>query len=139
MNFDQWLWRFYLRGMFFETLKKPRAAIETYRRALAANPAFARAASCLGYLHASLKEYGAAESYFVRALELAPSADLWFNLGFAREQAGQREAEVAAFREAVKLNANLDPAWYGMGLACAGLGQHDEAAKALPKRRRFSP
>ena len=38
---------------------------------------------------------------------------------------------IAAFREAVRLVPAQDMGWYGMGLAHARLGQHEQAVTAL--------
>lgn len=137
MNYDQW--RHYLRGLFFEAVKRPERAIAAYGESLRHNPNFAQAARCLGYLHAARNDIQDAEDYFLLALRLKPNADMWFNLGFVRDRHGRREAAIEAFREAVQLNPKLDRAWYGMGLAHAALGRHDEAAQALQRAAELQP
>lgn len=137
MNFEQW--RHYLRGLAFETFKRPVRAIEEYRQALEYNPDFAQAALCLGYLHASRGEFDQAETYFLTGLRLKPGADIHFNLGFIRDKAGRHELAVEAFREAIRLKPTLDRAWYGLGLALGALGRHQEAAGALEEAGRLQP
>lgn len=137
MNFEQW--RHYLRGLLFEAFRKPERAIGEYRLALRHNPNFAKAAFCLGYLHAARSSYDEAEDYFLLGLRLKPDADVYFNLGFIRDKAGRREQAIEAFREAVRLKPALDRAWYGMGLAHGALGQHEEAARALEEAGRLQP
>ena len=137
MNFDQW--RYYLRGLLLEMLKRPDAAMTAYRQALKAAPEFAQAASCLGYLHAARNEIDEAEDYYLLSLRLKPNADIWFNLGFIRDKHGRKEQAIEAFREAIRLKPTLDRAWYGMGLAHGALGQHEEAARALEEAGRLQP
>jgi tetratricopeptide (TPR) repeat protein len=137
MNFDQW--RYYLRGLLLEMLKRPEPAMAAYRQALKAAPDFAQAASCLGYLHSVRNEIDEAEDYYLMALRLKPNADIWFNLGFIRDKHGRKEHAIEAFREAVRLKPSLDRAWYGMGLAYGALGQHDAATEALEKATALQP
>lgn len=137
MNFDQW--RYYLRGLLLEMLKRPDAAMTAYRQALKAAPEFSQAASCLGYLHAARNEIDEAEDYYLLSLRLKPNADIWFNLGFIRDKNGRKEQAIEAFREAVRLKPTLDRAWYGMGLAHGALGRHEEAARALEEAGRLQP
>lgn len=137
MNFDQW--RAYLRGRFLERLKRDDEAMQAYHEALRANPRFAKAARCLGYLHANKKRHRDAEDYFLLALRLAPDADTWYNLGFIRDQEGRREQAIEAFREAVRLDRRHDRAWYGLGLAHAHLGQHREAVDAFEHAAQLEP
>lgn len=129
MNFDAW--RHYWRGQFLSQIKRPEQALAAYHDALDANPNFAQAAHCLGYLHAQRKEYPAAEKYFQLALQLRPHARAWYNLGFMRDQQGQKELAIEAFKHAVELDPKLDLAWYGLGMAYAALGQHEAAVNAL--------
>jgi len=137
MNFDQW--RHYWRGQLFQKLKRPEQAIDAYRAALRANPRFVQAARCLGYLHAARKEYAEAETHFLRALQLKPDAGTWFNLGFIRDQQGQKMLAIEAFNQAVRLDPKLDRAWYGLGLAEASLGRHGAAVAALEQAAQLEP
>ena len=52
---------------------------------------------------------------------------------------GKPQAAIAAFGEAVRLVPTQDMAWYGMGLAHARLGQHDQAVMALEKVVELQP
>jgi tetratricopeptide (TPR) repeat protein len=138
MSFDPW--RHYLRGLMFEALKRPHSAVAEYRLALHHNPDFIQAARCLGYLHAAQKSYGEAEPYLLQITQLAPKdAETWFNLGYVREQAGNKPGAIEAFRSAVDIKPKLDRAWFGLGLAHASLGQHPEAAQALEKAAALQP
>lgn len=138
MKFDPW--RHYLRGLLFESLKRPQPAIAAYREALHADPDFAQAARCLAYLHAARHEHEQAAGYYLHALRLRPGdAESWFNLGFIRDQAHDKPGAIEAFQEAARLKPTLDRAWYGMGMAHAVLGQHAEAASALARAAELQP
>lgn len=138
MSFDPW--RHYLRGLVFEILKRPQSAVAEYRQALHYNPGFIQAARCLGYLHAAQKAYGEAEPYLLQITQLVPKdAETWFNLGYVREQAGNKPGAIEAFRTSVELKPKLDRAWFGMGLVHASLGQHQDAALALEKAAALQP
>jgi tetratricopeptide (TPR) repeat protein len=137
MNLEQW--RHYWRGQIFQKLGRPDAAVQAYAAALGANPDFAQAARCLGYLHAGRREYARAEDYFLRALQLKPDAGTWFNLAFIRDQQGLKPQAIEAFKEAVRLDPKLDRAWYGLGLAEASLGHHEAAVAALEHAAQLEP
>lgn len=137
MNLEQW--RAYLRGRLLQRFKRYDGAIQAYHDALKANPQFAQAARCLGFLYAGKKQPGEAEDYFLLALRLAPDANTWYNLGFIRDQDGRREQAIEAFRQAVQLDPRLDRAWYGLGMAQAHLGRHQEAVPALERAAQLEP
>lgn len=138
MNFDQL--RYSLRGAFFLWINRPGPAIEAYRASFRANPANAETARTLAWLLAGRKQWREAEEWFHRAVELAPDhADTWFNLGYAREQAGHPDAALEAFQKAVALNPKQDRAWYGMGMLHAHRGDHAAAAEALRQAADLQP
>jgi tetratricopeptide (TPR) repeat protein len=74
-------------------------------------------------------------------VRLAPtrSAGDWFNLGFVLDQMGSPEQAEPAFRQALALDAKLDRAWYGLGLALIRLQRFDEAAAALKRNTELQP
>jgi tetratricopeptide (TPR) repeat protein len=125
-------WGHFYRGRMLERFRRPEAAADAYRLALATDPRFARAADALGYLHACRKDYAVAEQWFSESVRLAASnANAWFNLAFVREAQGRHEEAIQAFAETVRINPLFDRAWYGMGLCHATLGRHEEAARSL--------
>ena len=85
---------------------------------------------------ASLERYAEAESYFAAVLRAEPgNAAAHFNLGYTYDKRGLYAKAIAAFGEATRLNPKIDRAWYGMGLAHAQLGQHEEAARGAARGR----
>ncbi len=137
MNFE--FLRHYWRGRLFQRLGRPQRAAEAYQAAARIRPGDARVHRALGFLHGEARQWDAAETHLLRALALEPDAVTWFNLGWLRDQQGRREDAIAAFREAVALDARLDRAWYGLGLALAALGRHGEAVAALEKAAALEP
>lgn len=133
-------WSHFCRGRLLERLGRAGAAAEAYRLALESGPGFARAADALGYLHASRKDYAAAERWFSESVRLAAgNPNAWFNLAFVRQEQGRHEQAIEAFSETVRLNPVFDRAWYGMGLCHATLGRHEEAAKSLGEAATLQP
>lgn len=138
MNFDHF--RFTLRAVLFEWLRQPDKALEAYVDSFRADPRDARAARSVAWIHAQQKRWAAAADWFDKALALEPEhADTWFNLGYAREQAGSREGGLEALRRATELNPKHDRAWYGVGMIHAHLGDHAAAAEALEQAARLQP
>ena len=67
------------------------------------------------------------------------SAADWFNLAFLLEGEGDVAGSEATFRQALVLDAKLDRAWYGLGLALVRQGRYDEAATALRRNTELQP
>jgi tetratricopeptide (TPR) repeat protein len=126
MNLDAW--RHYLRGRLFQLLRNLPAAIASYRDALVADPAFARAAHNLAFLLAQDNRYAEAESALRVATRHNPvNANAWFNLGYLCDRQQKIAEAITAFSEAVRLNPKLDRAWYGLG-HCHAMNQDDAIA-----------
>jgi tetratricopeptide (TPR) repeat protein len=138
MNFDHF--RFTVRAVLFEWIRQPDKALEAYVDCLRADPTDVKAARSVAWIHAQKLRWTAAAEWFGKALELAPEhADTWFNLGYAREHAGNRQAALEAFGRAAELNPKHDRAWYGMGMIHAHLGDHAAAAEALEHAAELQP
>ncbi|HRH82334.1 MAG TPA: tetratricopeptide repeat protein [Thiobacillaceae bacterium] len=130
MKFDHW--RYTVRGVLMEWLRRPEAAIEAYQGALRSLPTDVKALRSIAWLHAQRQRWDQAADGFRKALEVEPGhADTWFNLGFAQDKLGDRRAAGAAFSHATELDPRHDRAWYGLGLVHAHLGDHAAAAAAL--------
>ncbi|HVS26472.1 MAG TPA: tetratricopeptide repeat protein [Burkholderiales bacterium] len=129
-SIEHWLHFYAGRALLMFNLQD--AAVERLHLALKCNPRFDRAASSLGFIYASMRQYPVAARYFEQALQINPqAAGLWFNLGFIHEEQKHFAQAIEAFRKAVALNPKIDRAWYGMGLAHAALGEHEKAAEAV--------
>ena len=84
----------------------------------------------LARAYAADGDVAAAADLFAQAAEIAPHfASAWFALGEARKRLGDREAAIAAFRQALA----ADPAdHHGAGLHLARLGAADAATAMSP-------
>lgn len=138
MNFDHF--RFTVRAVLCEWVRQPDKALEAYVDCLRADPKDVKAARSVAWIHAQKQRWAAAAEWFGKALELEPGhADTWFNLGYAREHAGNRPGALEAFGRAAELNPKHDRAWYGMGMIHAHLGDHAAAAEALERAAELQP
>lgn len=130
MNYDHW--RHSLRAMLMQWLGRHASALAAYQDAHRADPRHVETMRAIAWLLAQQQHWREAEIWLERALAQAPGgADTWFNLGYVREQAGERARAVEALRRAAELNPKLDQAWYGLGMNLAHLGEHAAAAEAL--------
>jgi tetratricopeptide (TPR) repeat protein len=138
MNFDHF--RFTLRAIVFDWLRQPERALSAYVDSFRADPGDARAARSVAWIHAQKQRWAAAAEWFDKALEIEPEhADTWFNLGYAREHAGNRAGALEAFSRATELNPKHDRAWYGQGMIHAHQGEHAAAAEDLERAAQLQP
>lgn len=138
MNYEHW--RHYARGWLLHFFGNDEGAYSAYALAHAADPKDAASARALAAIAADKKKWDVAESWFEKVLALQPEdSDIWFNLGFIREQAGRTAAALAAFEASVKFKPAQDRAWYGKGLAHARLGQHGMAVDAFAEAVKLQP
>lgn len=138
MNFEKW--QHYLRARFFQFMNREDAALDEYRRTLAAAPEFTRAAVSIAFIHAGRNDFAQAAQAFREVLRMEPgNADMLFNLGYACDKQGELDEAIHSFEAAVKLNPQFDRAWYGLGICFARQGKHAEAAKALHEAATLQP
>lgn len=133
-------WRYYILGRVLEAFGRAQESINAYQAGLRVKPDFHRCSNRIAYILAGLERYADAEPYFLVVLGADPgNASAHFNLGYTYEKRGQLENAVASFREATRLNAKFDRAWYGMGMVNAALGKHEDAAQALHQAATLQP
>jgi tetratricopeptide (TPR) repeat protein len=138
MNFDHF--RFTARAVLLEWVRQPTRPWRPMSKPLRADPRDVRAARSVAWIHAAEKRWTAAVEWFGKALELEPEhADTWFNLGYAREHAGDRRRPWRRSGRAAELNPKHDRAWYGMGMIHAHMGDHAAAAEALDHAAELQP
>jgi membrane associated rhomboid family serine protease len=58
-----------------------------------------------------------------------------FAIGYTQEQAGDDQAALASFREATRILADFEEAWWNQGVCLQGLGRMDEAETAFQRAR----
>jgi tetratricopeptide (TPR) repeat protein len=97
------------------------------------NPADSWSWVVLGNIYAkNEKDWGTAEKFLRRALDLAPK-DAWALNGLATitAQRGQTEEAVRIFKQAIQSNPELPNAHYGLAVTYSRSEQHDRALSAL--------
>lgn len=123
-------------GDLSRTLGKFAEATERYRRALAADPSDYRALYGLGVCRRFDEDHPGARDYFERSLALAPGfAPGHLALGMTLLRMGDARGAVAPLLEAIRLEPDLDQAYFQLGQAYQRLGRTDEARLTLDKAR----
>jgi tetratricopeptide repeat protein len=91
--------------------KDARTAVDHLTQATQEDPQDAQAFGYLGLAYGQLDQTAKAVEYLKHATRLAPqSAPLRYNLGMALEKAGKKAEAVAAYRQALAVNAGYDKA-----------------------------
>lgn len=138
MNYDHF--RYNLRALLFEWLRRPDQAMAAYVECYRADPRDLRAARSIAWILAQKQRWPEATAWFEKAAAAEPGhADTWFNLGYVREQAGDLAGALAALVRATEANPRHDRAWYGMGMIRARQGDHHGAAADLTRAAELQP
>src|SRR5262245_18208460 len=99
MSFEQWAP--YWRGRFFMMFNRYESAAEGFQSALAASPAFGRAAANLAYCYAMQGKDDLAIRYFEQATASEPdNPAAFFDLGYVLDRKGEKERAITAFEKA---------------------------------------
>ncbi|MDW7990603.1 MAG: tetratricopeptide repeat protein [Anaerolineae bacterium] len=64
---------------------------------------------------------------------------VWYRLGVALAEAGQKDEAMAAYQRAVELDPKLAPPWNGLGNVYSDLGQYEEAMAAYRRAIELDP
>jgi tetratricopeptide (TPR) repeat protein len=133
-------WLHYQLAHFYLAMRRPERAARAFEAALAANPRYALAAACLGFLHATHHRNDEAISAFERALAIDPgNADVWFDLGYVHQQRQDHDNALRSFRRATELRPSLDRAWFGIGMVHTARGEYEPAIPAFRKAAELQP
>ena len=115
-------------------------SIDSYRRALAIDPAFLPALRNLADAAIRLGLLSEAEKALSRAVDLDSSiAMLFSDLAGVRHQLGMFEAALRAADRAIDLDPGTIPAHYNRGLALESLRRYDDALAAFDRVRTLDP
>jgi len=106
-------------------------AARHYCKTLEQAPSDADAMHLLGLLLSEQGEHGRALTLLSRAVELRPNAVYLANLGLACRRAGDLEAAIAAYREALRLSPRHAPALGKLGRALIDAGRLEEAEQTV--------
>ena len=125
-------------GLMFFWMKRFNDALENFRRALELDPKNPEYHNLLGDTYEELGQLDEAEKYLRGAIE----ADKNYSIGhcdlgvFLSRRRGQKEEALAAFEQALRIDPNMDQAYYG--IACTYALSHEEelALQSLEKALR---
>lgn len=133
-------WLHYYRARLNLALRREDRAIAAYRDALAVDSRFAMAAIGIAMAEAARQNWDATALALQQVLDITPdNADIWFNLGYVRQQQQDDAAALRCFERAVALKRSLDRAWFGMGLVHRRNGNHDKAISAFKVAAELQP
>jgi len=117
----------YNLGNCYRLSGESEQALESFRRAAAANPKHGDALAALGEILRSLNRNEEAIPYLEQAIGVTPQdADLNCLLGDACQDAGQLSRAIRAYQSAISCSPRLARAWYALG--CAELASKEYLA-----------
>jgi len=118
-------------GFLMEQQGDLAGAMDLYKRALDARPAFVLARTNLAELLAKQGDEGGAIREYEEAVREAPeSPEFQYNLARHLATAGRTEEALASYRKTVSLNPKDVRAWNNLGLLLAQEGHNGESEKA---------
>lgn len=125
----------YTYGVLLQDLGRLDEAIGCYEKAVAIDPNHAKCQNNLGAALLTLGRVEEALAHCTRAAELAPDFALAKNnLGNIHLRKGDYEAARSCYNEAIALDENLAPAYFGLGSAEQGLGSDRERVLELYRK-----
>ncbi len=107
------------------------AAVDAYKKAIAASPGYTAAINGLGSALFKLGKKEEAIEQFKAALKVDPNFKLaWFNLGYAARKVGDFATAAQAYERYTKLDPSDPDGFYGLGESYRNLGQNAKAVAA---------
>jgi len=132
-----------LSGICFDRLNQEWRAIDVVKNLLELYPD-ERLYSNLIFLYNHLGKFDYAKAVGEKAIEVTPTADIYYNYGLALRNLKDLEGAAEAFRNSIRLNPDFAMAHNQLSNVLYGLGQFPEALKeeqwrfkALNKFKRF--
>ena len=118
-----------------------------FEKALAIDPDFAQALTCLAYVYVEKATHEGTADQLEKAAAIARRAiacderDAWahFVLGRALSDGLQYDEAIAEFERAIELNPSFAPAYFGLGYTLIWRKREREAIDLLAKAERLSP
>jgi Tfp pilus assembly protein PilF len=117
----------------------PAAAIEAYRRAIAADSRFLDAHINLGSaLHVAGRTAEAEAAYRAALGACGDDPLLLYNLGVLLDESGRKEEALSTYRQALNGNPALADCHYNVALLCEQLGRPRDAIRHMAEYRRLA-
>lgn len=114
-------------------------ALPVYEQALRREPDSVAALERLAVCETVLKQYAEAERTLKRALQLAPDAPAWTQLGMVEQAQGRSADAIVAFSKAIELDPDAVEAHNSMGLISFDRGDSARAESSLREAIRIAP
>ena len=114
-------------------------ALPVYEQALKHAPDSFAAIERLAVALLSLQQYSRAEAMLKRALDLAPDAPTWVQLGVAEVEQGRTADAIAALEKAIQLDPEMVEAYNSAGAIWLETGDSARAETALRNALRIQP
>lgn len=134
----------YLLGRYYQGKIHYKKAIDAYKKALSARPAYVEAHNGLGVIYSTLGQFDLADRHFSTAIELAPmNSYLHNNLGYAYLIQGRENEAAEFFKKALETDPGNEQARLNLATTYKRLGQDDTLAlkylKPEPKALQTAP
>jgi tetratricopeptide (TPR) repeat protein len=109
-------------GDSYDKANQHDKAVESYQKAIAANPADAELHNSLGTVYARSNKIADAQAEFKKSAELNPAgaSRAYFNLGVVMYNSGKMDEASEAFKKATDLDASYADAYFWQSLALMG-------------------
>ena len=135
---DSWAW--FNLGYAYGSLRRPKEAIDAYRRALRISPDSSETWCNLGIAYGSLQRHTEAVDAYRHALRIKPEeATIWCNLGIAYGALQKHPEAIDAYSHAVRINPQYADAWFNLGVTYNIAGRRDAALDAVKSLRSLDP
>lgn len=128
----------HMRGMIALGEGRPLDAMAHFKAALAVSPAVAAIHHGLAETYRGIGQPADAERHYRRAAELQPGAVTLLNLGNALAELNRPADAATVYESALRFDARLPEAFYGLGTALATLGR-PEAGDAFARAAALRP
>jgi tetratricopeptide (TPR) repeat protein len=121
-------------GLIHADRNNPQRALDCLVRAAMLNPRSCMTLTVLSGVYLELNAPEMAAQTLEQARAIKPlDAGVLLTLGEIYREEREYELAQDAYRQAVAIDAQLAPAAFGLGMCCASLGQHAEAAEVLER------
>ena len=127
------------QALAFQQAGKLRESEIVCRQMLAANPKDPDALNLLGVIAGQVGQYAAAEQLIRQSLAVRYAPQALNNLGIVLRFAGRKDDAIAAYREALKLDADDPKIHANLGTTLRELGRFDEALVSLQRSIELDP
>ena len=129
-------------GIVYLQLGRPEQALKEFQEAAKIDPDYAEAMLNIGVAHAELRQWTEAVAAYQRALRssrLMTPDTVHQNLGVAFYNLQRLPEAEEQLRYAIRLEPQLEAAYYHLGLVLVAQGRNDEAKIAFRRARQLAP